>query len=67
MAVTSLRSKVLCIHLIVLEKKELEGIYLIQIVKMVHTFTLGVTRTNKWGVEKLFQNSDEAITRELKL
>ena len=43
--VTYLRSIVLCIHLTVLKKQGLEGLYITHIVMMVHTVTLGMIRT----------------------
>ena len=45
LAVTSMRSIVWCIHMLVLKKQGLEGLYLTQIVNMVHTVTLGMTST----------------------
>ena len=51
----------------------MEGLYITQIVKTAHTVTLWNDeyhvfdyQLDQWGVENLFQNSDEAITRELK-
>ena len=45
LSVTYLRSRLLYIRLPVLEKKVSEGLFLTQIVKMVHTFTIGMMRT----------------------
>ena len=42
LAVKFVRSRVLCIHLLVLKNQELEKLYLTQIVKTVHTVTLGM-------------------------
>ena len=67
-------SRVLCIHLPALNKKGLEGLYLTQIVKMVHTVTLGMMRTTPSTINytngvlrSFFTNTDKAITRELKV
>ena len=42
----SMRSRVLCIHVLVLKNQGAEAIYLTQIVNIVHTITLGIMRTN---------------------
>ena len=45
LAVISPRSRVLCIHMPVLKKQGLKGLYLTHILKMVHTVILGMMRT----------------------
>ena len=45
LVVTSLISRVLCIHMPVFKKQGLEELYLTQIVKMVHTVNTGMRRT----------------------
>ena len=74
MAVKSLRSRVLCIHLTVLNKQLSERLYLKNILTIVHTVTLGHDdyqafnyQLDQWGVENVFHNHDESITRELKM
>ena len=71
--VTFLRSRVLFIHLLLLNNKVLEEIYLTQILKWLtqsllfdedHSFHY---QLDQWGVENLFQNSDEVIIRKLRL
>ena len=44
LAVTSLRSKVFCIHMLVLKKQGLEVLYLTHIVRMADAVTLGIMR-----------------------
>ena len=44
LAVAFMRIRVFCIHLIAFNNQELEVIYHTQIVKTVHTVTLGITR-----------------------
>ena len=73
LAVNSLRSRVLCAHMILLKKASIGW-------TLYHTDSKDGSHSNswnyedhdfdykldQWGVEKLFQNSDEAITTELK-
>ena len=45
LAATSLRSRVLCINMLVLKNQGLEDLFLTQIPTMVHTVTLGMMKT----------------------
>ena len=69
---TSLIRRVLCIHLPVLNKQGLEGLYLTHILKNgSHSHTWNYEdqafeyQVDQLGVENLFPNENEAITREL--
>ena len=68
MVVTYLRSRAVCIHLLVFKKQGLEEIYNTKILKMVHRVTLGMMRTTPLAIN--YTNRmliDEAIIGELKL
>ena len=50
LAVTSQRSRLFCIHLLVLKNKVFEGLYITQIVNIVHTVTLGMMSTTPLNI-----------------
>ena len=51
LAVTYMRSRLLCIHMLVLKKQVLEGLYITHIVKMVHTVTIEMMRTTSLTIK----------------
>ena len=74
LAVTFLRSRGLCKHLLALKKERIVKLYQTQIVMMVlhshcwsdedHAFDY---QLYQWSVDKLFQTSGKLIIRQLKL